>query len=74
MGLVKVRVIAPGKVKLVHQLGQDGKAYAEDVTIESDVPGRLSHLEQHDGKVGTLSYGFSPYPDENVPDGIQFPE
>lgn len=72
MGLVKCRVIAPGKVKFVHELGQDGEAYAEDVTIESDVPGRLDYFAQQDGKVGTLSYGFTPV--TNVPAGARFPE
>lgn len=72
MGLVKIRKIAPGKVKFVHQLGPDGKAYAEDVTVESDVPGRLDYFEKQDGAVGTLSFGFTPYTD--VPEGLKFPE
>lgn len=60
MGYCKVKKIADGKVKIFHQLDSGGKAYAEDVTVESDVPGRIDYLEALDGKVGTFSFGFTP--------------
>jgi hypothetical protein len=72
MGLSKVKKLGPGKVKFIHQLNDDGTAYAEDVTVESDVPGRIAYFEQQDGKVGVLSFSFSPY--DTAPDGVKFPE
>lgn len=72
MGMSKIKVVGPGKVKAVHQLNSDGTACAEDVTIESDVPGRLDWLEKQDGKVGVFSFSFSAY--ETEPDGLLFPE
>jgi len=72
MGMSKIKVLGPGRVKAVHQLNSDGTAYAEDVTIESDVPGRLAWLEEHDGKVGIFSFSFRP--DEHAPTGVLFPD
>ena len=71
MGMSKIKVLGPGRVKALHQLNQDGTAYAEDVTIESDVPGRLAYLESQDGKVGVFSFSFSA--DANAPEGLLFP-
>ncbi len=71
MGMSKVKVIAPGKVKVLHQLNADGTPYAEDVTIESSVPGRLSYLESQDGKVGIFSFSFTSQFDA-APDGLLF--
>ena len=72
MGMSKIKVISPGKVKAIHQLNGDGTAYAEDVTIESNVPGRLDWLEKQDGKVGVFNFGFSTY--ETEPEGLLFPD
>lgn len=78
MGLVKVKKLADGKVKFIHQLDQDGKAYAEDVTIEvqKGVPAsRIGYFAEQDGKVGVINYGFTAYDDteENWAD-LKFPE
>ncbi len=70
MGMSKIKVLGPGRVKAIHQLNDDGTPYAEDVTIESDVPGRLDWLEKQDGKVGVFSFSFSPSDAE----GLVFPE
>lgn len=75
MGYAKVKAVSEREVKLIHQLGQDGEPYAEDVTItipEGVDPTRIAHLVAQDGKIGVLSYSFSPanYPVEGVP----FPE
>lgn len=72
MGMSKIKVLGPGRVKALHQLNQDGTAYAEDVTIESDVPGRLAWLEALDGKVGVFTFGFNP--DPNASEGVLFPD
>jgi hypothetical protein len=72
MGMSKIKVLGPGKVKAVHQLNSDGTTYAEDITIESDVPGRLAWLESNDGKVGVFSFSFSPTTPE--PEGMLFPD
>jgi hypothetical protein len=72
MGMSKIKVLGPGRVKAVHELNGDGTAYAEDVTIESDVPGRLDWLEEQDGKVGVFSFGFTAY--ETPPEGVLFPD
>ena len=72
MGLSKVKKLGPGKVKFIHQLNPDGTAYAEDVTVESDVPGRLDYFEKQDGKIGVLSFTFSE--SNPAPEGVKFPE
>lgn len=72
MGLSKIKVISPTKVKAIHQLNSDGTAYAEDVTIESEVAGRLDYLKSQDGRVGVFSFSFSPY--TAVPEGLKFPD
>lgn len=72
MGLVKVKKLAPGKVKFIHQLNDDGTPYAEDVTVESSVPGRLDYFEKQEGKVGVVNLSFSPY--DTVPEGLKFPD
>lgn len=71
MGLSKIKVVEPGKVKVLHQLNGDGTPYAEDVTIESVVPGRLDWLESQDGKIGVFSFSFSPSGDP-APEGLLF--
>lgn len=76
MGYVKVRVIAPGKVKLVHQLDGDGKAYAEDVTVEAQEgapASRVDYLAQHDGKIGYANVSFSPAGGVDA-SSVKFPE
>lgn len=65
-------MLGPGKVKFVHQLNSDGSAYAEDVTLTSDVPGRLAYWAEQDGKVGVISYSFSASSPQ--PEGLLFPE
>lgn len=60
MGMSKVKVVAPGEVKILHQRNPDGTPYAEDITITSDVPGRLDWLAKQDGTVGVFSFSFSP--------------
>ena len=75
MGSSKVKKIAPGKVKFVHQLNPDGTAYAEDVTIEVQPgvdPSRLSYLESQDGQIGLLSYSFQPVTGDQS--SLKFPE
>jgi hypothetical protein len=75
MGLAKVVNKGNGKVVLVHQLGMDGVPYAEDVTIENQqgVPeSRNDWLAKLDGKIGTVSYSFTPA--DPQPEGLLFPE
>lgn len=75
MGMSKVVVDSPTKVRLVHQLNGDGSAYAEDLTVELQ-PGvdasRLDYLKNQDGKIGVVSFGFSAY--DPAPEGLLFPE
>jgi hypothetical protein len=62
MGYSKIVNKGNGKVVIVHQLDQDGKAYAEDVTVEvqAGVPeSRVDYLAKQDGKVGTVSVNFT---------------
>ena len=63
MGYSKVVKVSDRSVKFVHQLDMDGKAYAEDVTIEVQ-PGvdasRLSYFMGMEGQVGVLSVSFTP--------------
>lgn len=75
MGYTKVIKESDHKIRLVHQLNNDGTPYAEDVTIEtaeSVDPARLSYLAQNDGAIGILSFSFSPA--DGVPEGIKFPD
>lgn len=72
MGYCKIKKIGPGKVRFLHQLNSDGTAYAEDVTIESEVPGRLAYYEAQDGQVGVLNYSFSPVVGDHS--SLKFPE
>jgi len=75
MGYYKVVKISDHKVRFIHQLGQDGKPYAEDVTIETAEevdPNRLNYLTQNDGKIGILSFSFSPAADGSIE--LDFPE
>lgn len=76
MGLSKVKVLGPGKVKLVHQLNNDGTPYAEDVTVEVQPgvdPSRIDFLTKQDGKIGVASFSFSAY--DNVDESqMKFPE
>lgn len=74
MGMSKVVKVSDHEVRLVHQLGGDGKPYAEDVTIsldESVDPSRLAWLARQDGKTGIASFGFSP---SEVGEGVKFPQ
>lgn len=72
MGMTKVVRTAENQVKLVHQLGNDGKPYAEDITI--DVPaGSGSRLDQYkEGAIGVANVSFTAY--DPAPTGIEFPE
>ncbi len=73
MGYCKV-VASAGRVKFVHQLDQNGEAYAEDVTIEAQplVPlGRVDWADK-DGQVGTISWSFSPTTADTS--SVKFPE
>jgi hypothetical protein len=75
MGYSKVVNKGNGKVVIVHQLDQDGKPYAEDVTVEVQAgvdPHRVAGLASLDGKIGYLSYQFSPASPQ--PENIKFPE
>lgn len=75
MGYCKVVNKGNGKVILVHQLDQAGNAYAEDVTIEvqrGGDPSRISYLSSLDGRVGMLSYSFTPT--EMDTSSLKFPE
>lgn len=75
MGLSKVVNKGNGEIVLVHQLDQNGKAYAEDITVkvqEGVDPSRLSYLASQDGKIGVANVTFSKY-DQDFPD-IQFPK
>lgn len=75
MGYAKVVKVSDREVRLVHQLDNDGKPYAEDVTVtvpEEVDPSRISYLAGQDGKVGILSYSFSA--DANAPEDLLFPE
>lgn len=71
MGYSKIVKISDRKVRIEHQLNNDGTPYAEDVTLEiadSVNPSRLSYLV--DGSIGILSYSFTPVA-EIV--GLRFP-
>lgn len=74
MGMTKVIRTAENQVRLVHQLGQDGKPYGEDITI--DVPagsgGRLNYYK--DGAIGVANVTFSESGPEVTFPGIEFPE
>jgi len=62
MGYSKIANKGNGKVLAVHQLAEDGKAYAEDVevTVQAGVdPSRVDWLAQQDGKIGVFSFSFS---------------
>lgn len=75
MGYSKVIKVSDHKIRVVHQLGQDGEPYAEDLTIEtaeSVDPGRLGYLAQNDGRVGIMSFSFSPVA-EGAAEGMKFP-
>lgn len=75
MGYSKIVNKGKGKVVIVHQLDGDGKAYAEDVTVEAQagVPeSRVEHLAKQDGAVGTVSVMFTPTTADTS--GIKFPE
>lgn len=75
MGYAKVVKVSDREVRFVHQLGQDGKPYAEDVTLsvpDGVDPSRIAYYANQDGKVGIVSYGFSPTAD--AVDGVAFPE
>lgn len=73
MGSCKV-VASAGKVVFVHQLDQDGKPYAEDVTIEAQKGVPLSRVDwaAKDGQVGTISWSFTPTTADTS--SIKFPE
>ena len=75
MGLCKVVRLENGRgVRLVHQLDQDGNAYAEDITVEVQEgvdPSRLSDLMAKDGKIGICSWYFSEDPVD--PGSVTFP-
>lgn len=71
MGYSKIVKISDRKVRIEHQLNNDGTPYAADVTLEiadSVNPSRLSYLV--DGSIGILSYSFTPVA-EIV--GLRFP-
>ena len=75
MGFSKVVNKGDGKIVLVHQLDQNGKPYAENITIELQPgvdPRRLAWWESQDGKIGVANVSFSVY-DQVFPD-LQFPE
>jgi len=73
MGYCKV-VASAGKVKFVHQLDQNGEAYAEDVTIEAQKGVPLSRVDwaDKDEQVGTISWSFTPTTGDTS--SIKFPE
>lgn len=74
MGYAKVVKQSDRKVKIVHQLNDDGTPYAENVTIELQEgvdASRLEYLTSMDGRVGILSYSFRA--EENTP-SVKFPE
>ncbi len=73
MGSCKV-VASSGKVVFVHQLDQDGKPYAEDVTIEAQkgVPASRVDWSDKDGQVGTISWSFTPSTGDTS--SLKFPE
>ena len=75
MGLSKVVAKGNSKVVFVHQVGVDGKAYAEDITVELQPgvdPSRLAYWVNLDGKVGVASFSFTAYDQEFS--GQMFPE
>jgi len=75
MGFSKVVNKGNGKIVLVHQLDQNGKAYAEDITIqvqEGVDPSRLAWWESKDGKIGAANVTLAIY-DQVFPD-LKFPE
>lgn len=75
MGYSKVIKIAPGKVRVVHQLDyQTGKPYAEDFTVESEAPGRLDWLEKQDGQIGTVNFMFTAISDQESAASVKFPD
>lgn len=70
----KVIAVSDRKVRIVHQLGGDGKPYAEDVTIEiaDEVDSsRMAWLVAQDGRTGLVSFGFTA---QDAGDGVEFPE
>jgi hypothetical protein len=74
VGYAKVIKVSDRKVRLVHQLDNDGKPYAEDITIEvaeSVNPSRLAYLTAQDGKIGVSSFGFR---ETDAPDNLTFPD
>jgi len=75
MGYCKVVSKGNGKVVLVHQLGVDSEAYAEDITIEVQAgvdPARVAYLASQDGAVGYASVGFTAATGDFS--SIKFPE
>jgi len=75
MGYSKVVNKGNGKVVFVHQLDQDGKAYAEDVTVEAQagVPeSRVEYFAKQDGAVGVVSVTFTATSSDTS--SIRFPE
>ncbi len=77
MGYTKVKKISDHEVRLVHQLGQDGQPYAEDIvvtTAEGVSPHRLDYLAQYDGKIGIANVSFSPGSEREQSAEVEFPE
>lgn len=74
MGYSKIVDKGNGKVVFVHQLDQDGKAYAEDVTVETQagVASRVEYFAKQDGAVGVVSVSFSPTTADTS--SVKFPE
>lgn len=75
MGYAKVVKVSDREVRFVHQLGGDGKPYAEDVTLtapEGVDAASVLYYARLDGKIGVVSYTFHPVSDEI--EGLKFPE
>lgn len=73
MGYSKIveKTASPNRVRIVHQLDQDGKRYGEDITIEGP-EGRIL-INGEEGDIGVLSVNFSKNPPE-VTTSVKFPE
>jgi hypothetical protein len=75
MGYCKIVNKGNGKVVAVHQLNQDGTAYAEDVEVRVQAgvdPRRVDWLAQQDGKIGTFNFSFTA--SDADPTNFKFPE
>lgn len=75
MGYSKVVKVSEREVRFVHQRNSDGTPYAEDVTLtvpDGVGPERIEHWAKMDGKVGILSFSFSPI--ETAPEDLIFDE